>query len=108
MGFLPMIVDKMIQKNGEHDSNTLLESLLSHCFTATTLLEMGFTQEEVSSAIDCFGQEATVEELADSIFARRIANTIEQEQVKIESELVGETETEYSASHGRLRSNEND
>jgi hypothetical protein len=27
------------------------------------------------------GQEATVEELADSIFARRIANTIEQRQV---------------------------
>ncbi|EMS60367.1 hypothetical protein TRIUR3_09666 [Triticum urartu] len=51
------------------------------------------------------GQEAAVQELADSIFARRIASTIEQKQVKIESEFLGEQgeqETEYSTYHQRL------
>ena len=30
MGFSPILVDKMLQKHGDHDSNTVLESLLSH------------------------------------------------------------------------------
>lgn len=30
MGFPPMMVDKMLHKYGEHDSNNILESLLSH------------------------------------------------------------------------------
>jgi len=47
-----------------------------------SLLQMGFTEEEVSSAIDNFDQRATVQELADSILARRIANSIEQKEVK--------------------------
>lgn len=207
MGFSPILVDKMLQKHGDHDSNTLLESLLSHHnsgsesssslgsffdsdneensskqdikpepdsfserrsyllhtmnFSQTEvdlafdqlgedalldqlvdfivtpqggvlsgdmenghatnevkaeslfgvmdktlhLFQMGFTEEEVSLAIDSFGQEAAVQELADSIFARRIANTIEQKQVKIESEFLGEQreqETEYSTYHQRL------
>jgi len=42
---------------------------------------MGFTEEQVSSAIDNFDQRATVQELADSILARRIANSIEQKEV---------------------------
>uniref|UniRef100_A0A3B6MMB0 SAM-dependent MTase DRM-type domain-containing protein n=1 Tax=Triticum aestivum TaxID=4565 RepID=A0A3B6MMB0_WHEAT len=207
MGFSPILVDKMLQKHGDHDSNTILESLLSHHnsgsesssslgslfdsdneensskqdikpepdsfserrsyllrtmnfsqtevdlafnqlgedalldqlvdFIVTAqggvlpgdmenghatnevkaeslfgvmdktlhLLQMGFTEEEVSLAIDSFGQEAAVQELADSIFARRIASTIEQKQVKIESEFLGEQgeqETEYSTYHQRL------
>ncbi|XBI78596.1 hypothetical protein VPH35_088256 [Triticum aestivum] len=207
MGFSPILVDKMLQKHGDHDSNTVLESLLSHHnsgsesssslgslfdsdneensskqdikpepdsfserrsyllrtmnfsqtevdlafdqlgedalldqlvdFIVTAqggvlsgdmenghatnevkaeslfgvmdktlhLLQMGFTEEEVSLAIDSFGQEAAVQELADSIFARRIASTIEQKQVKIESEFLGEQgdqETEYSTYHQRL------
>ncbi|XP_048528331.1 probable inactive DNA (cytosine-5)-methyltransferase DRM3 [Triticum urartu] len=207
MGFSPLLVDKMLQKHGDHDSNTILESLLSHHnsgsesssslgslfdsdneensskqdikpepdsflerrsyllrtmnfshtevdlafdqlgedalldqlvdFIVTAqggvlsgdmenghatnevkaeslfgvmdktlhLLQMGFTEEEVSLAIDSFGQEAAVQELADSIFARRIASTIEQKQVKIESEFLGEQgeqETEYSTYHQRL------
>ncbi|XBH89551.1 hypothetical protein VPH35_081421 [Triticum aestivum] len=276
MGFSPLLVDKMLQKHGDHDSNTILESLLSHHnsgsesssslgslfdsdneensskqdikpepdsflerrsyllrtmnfsqtevdlafdqlgedalldqlvdFIVTAqggvlsgdmenghatnevkaeslfgvmdktlhLLQMGFTEEEVSLAIDSFdsageyishalrgflveqgtltqfsgpnahaqngvaerkhrhlletarammvaaylpphfssnswwinkSQEAAVQELADSIFARRIASTIEQKQVKIESEFLGEhgeQETEYSTYHQRL------
>ncbi|KAM3205988.1 hypothetical protein ACQJBY_061590 [Aegilops geniculata] len=66
-----------------------------------SLLKMGFSKEEVSSVIAIFGEEATVEELADSIFARRFSNTTEQKKVKIESEFPDETETGYSAS--RLR-----
>lgn len=38
------------------------------------LLEMGFSGDEVSSAIDRFGADVPVLELADSIFAYRIAN----------------------------------
>ncbi|KAM3196946.1 hypothetical protein ACQJBY_072562 [Aegilops geniculata] len=66
-----------------------------------SLLKMGFSKEEVSSVIAIFGEEATVEELADSIFARRFSNTTEQKKVKIESEFPDETETGYSTS--RLR-----
>jgi len=46
-----------------------------------SLLQIGFTEEQVSSAIDNFDQRATVQELADSILARRIANSIEQKEV---------------------------
>ncbi|KAF7105545.1 hypothetical protein CFC21_106342 [Triticum aestivum] len=66
-----------------------------------SLLKMGFNKEEVSSVIAIFGEEATVEELADSIFARRFSNTTQQKKVRIESEFPDETETEYSIS--RLR-----
>ncbi|KAL6608143.1 hypothetical protein ACP70R_041206 [Stipagrostis hirtigluma subsp. patula] len=66
-----------------------------------SLLQMGFTEEEVSAAIDSFGQGATVEvdELADYILARRLASSIEQKEVKVESDFIGETESEYSSYH---------
>ena len=62
-----------------------------------SLLQIGFTEEQVSSAIDNFDQRATVQELADSILARRIANSIEQKEVKNESDFLGEAETDYSS-----------
>ncbi|VAI13094.1 unnamed protein product [Triticum turgidum subsp. durum] len=173
MGFSPLLVDKMLQKHGDHDSNTILESLLSHHNSGSEsssslgslfdsdneensskqdikpepdsflerrsylLRTMNFSQTEVDLAFDQLGedalldqlvdfivtaqggvlsgdmenghatngQEAAVQELADSIFARRIASTIEQKQVKIESEFLGEhgeQETEYSTYHQRL------
>uniref|UniRef100_A0ACD5ZLW0 Uncharacterized protein n=1 Tax=Avena sativa TaxID=4498 RepID=A0ACD5ZLW0_AVESA len=89
-------------ENGNATNEEMVESLYGEMDKMVYLLRMGFTEEEVSSAIDNFGQKARVEELADSIFARRIASTIEQKQVKIESEFLGETETDYSASHRRL------
>lgn len=90
-------------KENDHSTNEgMVESLYGEMDKIVSLLRMGFTEEEVSSAIDSFGQEAPVEELADSIFARRIASTIEQKQVKIEPELLGVTETEYPTSHQRL------
>ncbi|PIA24669.1 hypothetical protein AQUCO_138400001v1, partial [Aquilegia coerulea] len=39
------------------------------------LLEMGFSEDEVSSAIEKFGAEIPIEELADSIFAQRMAGS---------------------------------
>ncbi|CAN6345178.1 unnamed protein product [Urochloa humidicola] len=60
------------------------------------LLQKGFTEEEVSSAIGSFGPRIPVQELADSILARRLANSIEQKEVKVESDFLGEEETDYS------------
>ncbi|KAF5188054.1 DNA (cytosine-5)-methyltransferase DRM2 [Thalictrum thalictroides] len=39
------------------------------------LLEMGFSEDEISSAIEKFGAEIPIEELADSIFAHRMVDT---------------------------------
>lgn len=89
-------------ENGHATNEVKAESLFGVMDKTLHLLQMGFTEEEVSLAIDSFGQEAAVQELADSIFARRIASTIEQKQVKIESEFLGEQETEYSTYHQRL------
>ncbi|KAM0902888.1 hypothetical protein ACQ4PT_019016 [Festuca glaucescens] len=90
------------KENGHATNEEMVESLYGEMDKIVSLLRMGFTEEEVSFAIDNFGQEAPVQELADSIFARRIASTIEQKQVKTEPEFLGETETEYSTSHQRL------
>lgn len=91
------IANNIEQKQG---SAELLPEVIDKPFS---LLQMGFNKEEVSSAIDIFGQEATIEELADSIFARRFSNTTEQKKVKIESEFLDETETGYSTYCPRLR-----
>ncbi|KAL5202588.1 hypothetical protein ABZP36_013540 [Zizania latifolia] len=85
------------KENG--DASHEAESLFGGMDKTVHLLHMGFTEEEVSSVIDNFGPEATVFELADSIFARRIANSIEQKEVKIESDFLDEAETKYSAQH---------
>lgn len=79
------------------------ESLFGVMEKTLHLLQMGFTEEEVSGAIDSSGQEATVQELADSIFARRIDNSIKQTEVKIESDFLGGTENQHSTCHQRLR-----
>ncbi|XP_062179594.1 probable inactive DNA (cytosine-5)-methyltransferase DRM3 [Phragmites australis] len=83
-------------ENNDATNEGKAESLFGVMDKTLSLLQMGFTEEEVSSAIDSFGQGATVEELADSILTRRIANSIEQKEVKVESEFLGETETEFS------------
>uniref|UniRef100_A0A0D9WCF3 SAM-dependent MTase DRM-type domain-containing protein n=1 Tax=Leersia perrieri TaxID=77586 RepID=A0A0D9WCF3_9ORYZ len=75
------------------------ESLFGVMDKTLHLVQMGFTEEEVSSAIDNFGPETTVLELIDSIFASRIANSIEQKEVKVEPDILGETENSYSAYH---------
>ncbi|GJN36147.1 hypothetical protein PR202_gb24986 [Eleusine coracana subsp. coracana] len=106
MGFSEKLVDKVLQQHGDDDSDTILgyllsypgkvQSLFSVMDRSVGLLHMGFTEEEVSWAIGNFGQEATITDLADHIFARRIANSIEQKEVKVESDFLDETETEFS------------
>ncbi|XP_044959241.1 probable inactive DNA (cytosine-5)-methyltransferase DRM3 isoform X3 [Hordeum vulgare subsp. vulgare] len=92
-----------IMTNQEASNEGNAESLPGLMNKPISLLQMGFTQQEVSFAIEAFGQEATIEELADSIFARRFASTTEQNQVKIESEFPDETEAGYSTYHQRLK-----
>ncbi|KAF8725778.1 hypothetical protein HU200_020334 [Digitaria exilis] len=72
------------------------ESLFGVMEKTLGLLQKGFTEEEVSSAIDNFGRNATIQVLADSILARRIATSIEQKEVKVESDFLGDAETDYS------------
>uniref|UniRef100_A0A0D9WMT7 SAM-dependent MTase DRM-type domain-containing protein n=1 Tax=Leersia perrieri TaxID=77586 RepID=A0A0D9WMT7_9ORYZ len=86
-------------ENGDASNEGKDESLFGVMDKTLHLLQMGFTEEEVSSVIDNFGPEATVLELADSIFASRIANSIEQKEVKVEPDILGETENSYSAYH---------
>ncbi|CAN6358440.1 unnamed protein product [Urochloa humidicola] len=72
------------------------EALFGVMEKTLSLLQMGFTEEEVSSAIGSFGPRIPVQEIADSILARRLANSIEQKEVKVESDFLGEEETDYS------------
>ncbi|XP_058077886.1 probable inactive DNA (cytosine-5)-methyltransferase DRM3 isoform X2 [Magnolia sinica] len=74
---------------GEKDTNDTLHSDNVKVITTETLfgtmdktlrlLDMGFSGDEISSAIDKFGGDVPLLELADSIFANQIANTCVQE-----------------------------
>ncbi|TVU18027.1 hypothetical protein EJB05_34094 [Eragrostis curvula] len=83
-------------ENGDATNEVKDESLFGVMEKTLSLLQMGFTEEEVSSALDSFGQEATIADLADDILARRIASSIEQKEVKVESDFLDETETQFS------------
>ncbi|XP_043708704.1 probable inactive DNA (cytosine-5)-methyltransferase DRM3 isoform X1 [Telopea speciosissima] len=51
------------------------EALFGTMDKTLRLLEMGFSEHEISSAIERFGSEVPICELADSIFADRLAST---------------------------------
>ncbi|KAF8401257.1 hypothetical protein HHK36_012189 [Tetracentron sinense] len=51
------------------------EALFGTMEKTLRLLEMGFSDHEISSAIEKFGSEVPISELADSIFANQIAST---------------------------------
>ncbi|XP_077240470.1 putative inactive DNA (cytosine-5)-methyltransferase DRM3 isoform X2 [Tasmannia lanceolata] len=55
------------------------ETLFSTMDKTLRLLEMGFSEDDIAFAMDKFGAEVPVLELADSIFANQIANTHVQE-----------------------------
>uniref|UniRef100_A0A1D1YRD2 DNA (cytosine-5-)-methyltransferase n=1 Tax=Anthurium amnicola TaxID=1678845 RepID=A0A1D1YRD2_9ARAE len=59
---------------------TALEALFGTRDSTLRLLDMGFTEQEISSAIDRFGSEVPTSELADSIFANRIAHNFVKEE----------------------------
>ncbi|TKW24472.1 hypothetical protein SEVIR_3G052500v4 [Setaria viridis] len=83
-------------ENGDTTNEGKAEALFGIMEKTLSLLQKGYTEEEVSSAIDSFGHRATVQVLEDSILARRIANSIEQKEIKVESDFLGEAETDYS------------
>ncbi|KAG0516796.1 hypothetical protein BDA96_09G034200 [Sorghum bicolor] len=84
-------------ENGDATNEGKTELLYGVMEKTLSLLQMGFTEEEVSSVLENSDQRATIQELADSILARRIANSIEQKEVKIESDFLGEAEPDYSS-----------
>lgn len=57
------------------DEETNTESLFGTMNTTLRLLEMGFSENQISSAIEKFGSEVPISELADSIFAGQIADS---------------------------------
>ncbi|XP_074575593.1 putative inactive DNA (cytosine-5)-methyltransferase DRM3 [Curcuma longa] len=92
----------------QNDEEPASEALFGTMDKTLHLLQMGFTEEEVSTAIDIYGSEVSVQELADSIFARRhklkieglgvVGNNIKAESDYIEDVAVEETRAGYSAS----------
>ncbi|XP_006654009.1 probable inactive DNA (cytosine-5)-methyltransferase DRM3 [Oryza brachyantha] len=87
------------KENGDASNEGKAESLFGVMDKTLHLLQMGFTEEEVSSVIEKFGLETPVLELADAIFASRIASSIEQKEVKVEPDLLDEAETNYTEYH---------
>ncbi|KAI3974819.1 hypothetical protein MKX01_004877 [Papaver californicum] len=96
MNFLVKEVDSAIERLGEHAPvNELVDYIVATQIAegaakneeATTaslfatmdrtlrLLEMGFTEEEISFAIEKYGGDISVQELADSIFAKQNGDT---------------------------------
>ncbi|OVA13559.1 hypothetical protein BVC80_379g91 [Macleaya cordata] len=69
------IVAAQIAENSRKNEDATTESLFETMDRTLRLLEMGFTEDEVSSAIEKYGGSISVQELADSIFAKRIADT---------------------------------
>ncbi|XXG84605.1 hypothetical protein AAC387_Pa10g2092 [Persea americana] len=68
--------------HGKNVKVVTTETLFGTMNKTLRLLEMGFTGDEVSAAIDRFGAEVPVLELADSIFAYQIANTCVEDDKK--------------------------
>ncbi|ONK78779.1 uncharacterized protein A4U43_C02F22320 [Asparagus officinalis] len=92
MGFSPSRVDKVIWENGEGDVDAMLETLFTYKELRSEtsgmmqkkrrLKDMGFTEDEISHAIDNFGPEVPISELADAIFANQIASAVATEEQK--------------------------
>ncbi|XP_020576949.1 probable inactive DNA (cytosine-5)-methyltransferase DRM3 [Phalaenopsis equestris] len=65
--------------NDNEDEASTTEALFGTMDRTLYLLRMGFTENEVSSAIANFGSDASLEKLADSILASRLASQVKQE-----------------------------
>ncbi|KAF9621411.1 hypothetical protein IFM89_020933 [Coptis chinensis] len=68
------INDQNHADNGKKEDDST-ETLFWTMDVTLRLLDMGFSEDEISSAVEKYGAEVPVEELADSIFASRIADT---------------------------------
>ncbi|XP_039146550.1 probable inactive DNA (cytosine-5)-methyltransferase DRM3 isoform X2 [Dioscorea cayenensis subsp. rotundata] len=67
-------------KDKKNEGNTE-ETLLGKMDKTASLLDMGFSEDEIFSAIDNLGPEVPIWELADSIFANRIASGTGEEDL---------------------------
>ncbi|KAG1338840.1 DNA (Cytosine-5)-methyltransferase DRM2 [Cocos nucifera] len=82
---------------GKNEENTT-EALFGMMDKTLYLLQMGFTEDEVSSAIDNFGPEVSMLELADSIFASRIAHRVDKEEDVVNDAISIKKESDYLGS----------
>ncbi|KAH7655164.1 DNA (cytosine-5-)-methyltransferase protein [Dioscorea alata] len=74
------IVGSNGSKVEKNEGNTE-ETLLGKMDKTASLLDMGFSEDEIFSAIDNLGPEVPIWELADSIFAKRIASGAGEEDL---------------------------
>lgn len=72
-GSSKMDADDPTYGNEERKEDCNNEALFGTMDKTLRLLEMGFSENEISSAIEKFGSEVPISELADSIFAGQIA-----------------------------------
>lgn len=75
-------VDKEMQgsiNDGNENLATTTEALFGTMNKTLCLLRMGFTENEVSSAVARFGSDAPLDELADAILASRLAFQVKEE-----------------------------
>lgn len=79
---------------GKNEEKTT-EALFGMMDKTIYLLQMGFTENEVSSAIDNFGPEVPILELADSIFASRIARRVDREEDVVNDGISIKNEPDY-------------
>ncbi|MCL7039991.1 hypothetical protein MKW94_018329, partial [Papaver nudicaule] len=69
------IVATQIAESAAKNEEATTASLFETMDRTLRLLEMGFTEEEISSAIERYGGHISVQELADSIFAKQMGDT---------------------------------
>ncbi|CAL9057566.1 unnamed protein product [Musa banksii] len=82
------------ESNLGKDEEQNAEGLFGMMDKTNYLFQMGFTEEEVSTAIDNFGPEVSIQELADSIFASRLSCRIKKDQTVDGSNI--KTELDYT------------
>ncbi|OVA16701.1 C-5 cytosine methyltransferase [Macleaya cordata] len=70
--------DENNQTHGDDgkDKDITTETVLGTMDKKLRLLEMGFSEDEITQAIEKFGAELPISDLADSIFATQIADTV--------------------------------
>ncbi|KAI3990186.1 hypothetical protein MKX01_029164 [Papaver californicum] len=77
------IVPTQIAEGAAKNEEATTASLFATMDRTLRLLEMGFTEEEISFAIEKYGGDISVQELADSIFAKQNGDTWVVKQRKV-------------------------
>ncbi|WOL06699.1 DNA (cytosine-5)-methyltransferase DRM2 [Canna indica] len=77
------------------DQENISETLFDVMDRTQYLLQMGFTEDEVSHAIDKFGAEVCISELVYSIFAKRLCHRVGKEEDQTNDGTDIKTESDY-------------